>query len=157
MKRKKKISILSLDLATKTGWAYNQPTINGGVWNLKPKNGSSQGMKLIKLRAMLQDFLNTVGKIDMIIYEKPAGRFMVGVISVAELVSVVKLFCEDNHIDYDSYRPTEIKKWATGKGNSNKAVMLAEAKNRWSDIDIIDDNMADAMLMLAMTENDLGI
>ena len=151
------MNILSLDLAEKTGWSFNQPEINGGVWNCKPKNGSSKGMRLIKLRAFMQDFLNTVGSIDMIVYEKPAGRFMNGVISVAELVSVVKLFCEDNKIDYTSYRPTEIKKWATGKGNSNKAVMLKEAKQRWPEIHIIDDNMADAMLMLAMTEADLGI
>jgi len=148
------MKVLSLDLATKTGWAYNEPSINGGVWDLKPKRGSSEGMKQIKLRSMLKDFKNTVGNIDLIVYEKPAGRFMVGVISVAELVSVVKVFCEDEGIEYTSYRPTEIKKWATGKGNSNKDKMLAEARLRWPDINIIDDNMADAMLMLAMTQSD---
>lgn len=151
------MKILSLDLAEKTGWSYNQPSINGGVWNCKPKNGSSKGMRLIKLRAFMQDFLNTVGSIDLIVYEKPAGRFMNGVISVAELVSVVKLFCEDNKIEYTSYRPKEIKKWATGKGNSNKTVMLSEAKRRWPQIDIIDHNMADSMLMLQMTKEDLGV
>jgi Holliday junction resolvasome RuvABC endonuclease subunit len=151
------MKVLSLDLATKTGWAYNEPTINGGVWDLKPKRGSSEGMKQVKLRSHLQDFVNTVGKLDLIVYEKPAGRFIAGVISVAELVSVVKLFCEDNKINYTSYRPTEIKKWATGKGNSNKLVMFAEAKRRWEHIDIIDDNMADAMLMLEMTKQDLSI
>jgi Holliday junction resolvasome RuvABC endonuclease subunit len=151
------MKILSLDLATTTGWAYNQPSINGGTWNLKPKRGSSEGMKQIKLRSHLQDFLNTVGKIDLIVYEKPAGRFMTGVISVAELVSVVKVFCEDNNIEYTSYRPTEVKKAMTGKGNSNKQVMLDEAKKRWPNINIIDDNMADAMLMLQMTLEDLSI
>lgn len=150
------MNILSLDLATTTGWAYNQPTINGGIWKLKPKTGSSQGMKLIKLRAFLQDFLNTVGKIDLVVYEKPAGRFMAGVISVAELVAVVKTFCEDNKIEYTSYRPTEVKKWATQKGNANKKVMLAEAKTRWTNIKILDDNMADAMLMLAKTIEDFN-
>lgn len=151
------MNILSLDLATTTGWAYNNPSLNGGIWSLKPKRGSSEGMKQIKLRSMLQDFLNTVKTIDLIVYEKPAGRFMTGVISVAELVSVVKVFCEDNGIDYTSYRPTEVKKWATGKGNSNKQIMLDEAKKRWENIDIIDDNMADAMLMLQMTIEDLSI
>jgi len=150
------MKILALDLATTTGWAYNQPNINGGIWKLKPKNGSSDGMKLIKLRSFLQDFIDTCGGIDLVVYEKPAGRFINGVISVAELVSVVKLFCEDKGIQYTSYRPTEIKKISTGKGNSNKAVMLAEAKRRWPMINIIDDNMADAMLMLDVAINDLN-
>lgn len=151
------MNILSLDLATTTGWAYNQPTANGGVWKLKPKQGSSNGMKLIKLRAFLQDFQNTVGKIDLIVYEKPAGRFIKGVISVAELVGVVEMFCEDNAIQYTSYRPTEIKKWATGKGNSNKTVMLAEAEKRFPGLTIIDDNMADALLMLEFVQSDLNL
>lgn len=145
------MKILSLDLATVSGWAYNKPTINGGVWNLKPKRGSSEGMKLIKLRSLLEDFHKTCGGIDLIAYEKPAGRFINGVISVAELVAVVKLFCEDKNIDYTSYRPTEVKKWATGKGNSNKDVMLAEAKKRHPSLVIIDHNMADAVLMLQQT------
>ena len=151
------MNILSLDLATTTGWSYNQPSINGGVWDLSQKKGSSAGMKLIKLRSFLQDFLNTVGQIDLIVYEKPAGRFINGVISVAELVAVVKTFCEDNNIDYTSYRPTEVKKWATGKGNANKDKMLAEAKNRWPSIHIIDDNQADSMLMLAMTQEEYSL
>jgi len=151
------MKVLALDLATTTGWAYNQPSINGGVWDLKPKRGSSEGMKQIKLRAMMQDFNKTIGGIDLIVYEKPAGRFINGVISVAELVSVVKVFCEDEGIEYTSYRPTQIKKWATGKGNSNKAKMSEEAKSRWPNINIIDDNMADAMLMLAMAQEDLSL
>lgn len=148
------MNILSLDLATTTGWAFNQHSMNGGVWDLSQKKGSSAGMRLIKLRSFLQDFLDTVGTIDLIVYEKPAGRFINGVVSVAELVSTVLLFCEDNKINYTSYRPTEVKKWATGKGNSNKEVMLAEAKRRWPSIQIIDDNQADAMLMLAMAQKD---
>lgn len=151
------MNVLSLDLATKTGWAYNQPSINGGTWNLKPKNGSSNGMKLIKLRSFLNDFLQTVGKLDLIVYEKPAGRFIKGVISVAELVAVVEVFCEDNGIEYTSYRPTEIKKWATGKGNSNKEVMFKEAQKRHPSLNIIDDNMADAILMLDFLKEDLNL
>lgn len=149
--------VLSLDLATTTGWAYNKPSINGGIWDLKPKRGSSEGMKLIKLRAFLEDFNNQVSGLDMIVYEKPAGRFINGVISVAELVAVVKVFCEDKKIEYTSYRPTEIKKAMTGKGTSNKEVMFNEAEKRWSHIHIIDHNMADSMLMLEHTLKDLGL
>jgi len=149
------MKILSLDLATTTGWAYNKPSMVGGVWNLKPKKGSSDGMKLIKLRSFLEDFNKEVGGLDVIVYEKPAGRFINGVISVVELVSVVKVFCDDKKINYTSYRPTEVKKIATGKGNTNKEGMLAEAKRRWPNINIIDHNQADAMLMLEITTNDL--
>ena len=151
--------VLSLDLATTSGWAFrdSKGNIDGGVWDLKPKRGSSQGMKLVKLRSLLEDFINTVAGVDMIVYEKPAGRFIQGVIGVAELVGVVKVFCEDNEIEYTSYRPTEVKKWATGKGNSNKATMVAEAKKRFPTKNILDDNMADALLMLQCALEDYSL
>lgn len=154
------MKILSLDLAVTTGWAYtNTDTseLQGGVWDLKPKRGSSQGMKLILLRSHIQGMIEATSGVDLIVYEKPAGRFMTGVISVAEMVSVVKLFCEDNSINYTSYRPTEVKKYATGKGNCNKDAMVQEAKRRWPHLNIIDDNMADALLMLSLTTKDLSL
>lgn len=151
------MKVLSLDLATTSGWAYNQPTMNGGVWELKPKKGSSDGMKLIKLRSLLEDFYEQVNGLDMIIYERPAGRFINGVISVAELVSVVKMFCEDKGINYTSYRPAEIKKAMAGSGNANKDVMLAEANKRWPNVNILTHDQADAMLMLELATKDLSL
>lgn len=151
------MKILSLDLAAVTGWAYNQPSIIGGTWDLKPKRGSSEGMKLIKLRSFLEDFYNEVSGIDLIVYEKPAGRFINGVIGVAELVGVVKVFCEDKGIQYTSYRPTEVKKEMAGSGTANKERMFAEAQKRWPNVNIIDHNMADAMLMLELTKKDFSI
>lgn len=148
------MKILALDLATVSGWAFNYPDTNGGVWNLKPKTGSSSGMKLIKLRSQLQGFLDTVGTIDLITYEKPAGRFINGVISVSELVAVLKMFCSDNKIEYTSYRPKEIKKFATGKGNANKDMMFDTAKAKWPSINVIDNNQADAMWLLELTKSE---
>jgi Holliday junction resolvasome RuvABC endonuclease subunit len=151
------MKILALDLAETSGWAYNQPLINGGTWDLKPKRGSSQGMKLIKLRSFLEDFYNEVNGVDLIVYEKPAGRFINGVIGVAELVAVVKIFCEDKGIQYTSYRPTEVKKAMAGSGNANKEKMFKAAEKMFPEISIIDHNMADAMLMLKLAMKDLNL
>ncbi len=42
--------------------------------------------------------------------------------------------------------PTVLKKWATGKGNSPKNIMLREVSHRWN-VEAADDNQADALAL----------
>jgi crossover junction endodeoxyribonuclease RuvC len=42
--------------------------------------------------------------------------------------------------------PTVLKKWATGKGNSPKNIMLREVSHRWN-VEAADDNQADAVAL----------
>ena len=74
----------------------------------------------------------------------------------AQLQAVIEIHCHDCRIDYKGYSPGEIKKYATGKGNASKDVMLAAARERWRDIDVIDDNHADALWLLDLAEKEFG-
>ena len=135
--------ILSLDIATKTGWATNT---SSGVWNLKVNKGESYGMKLIRFKAKVKELIQ-LEDIELVVYEKPSGRFIRAVASVSEMVGVLIELCEDLGVEYTSYTVSEIKKHATGKGNANKSMMVNSAKEKF-DIEIIDDNHADALWIL---------
>jgi len=46
--------------------------------------------------------------------------------------------------------PTQVKKYATGKGNAGKAEVMAAAIRRYLDVPISNDNEADAWILAAM-------
>jgi Holliday junction resolvasome RuvABC endonuclease subunit len=74
----------------------------------------------------------------------------------AKLIAVLEEFCEQNNIDYRSYSATEIKKFATGKGNANKEAMINTAIDKW-DYDGDDDNEADAIHMRELFRDETGL
>jgi Holliday junction resolvasome RuvABC endonuclease subunit len=145
-------NILALDVATNTGFCTRS---GSGVWSLAPKKDESKGMRLIRFKSKLKDICS-VEEIAIIVFEGAVsyGKFpnMVG----AEMIGVLKLFCEENQIEYRSYMPTEIKKSATGKGNANKDQMVLAAQQKFA-MQGKDDNQADALHLYAHAIKDLGI
>lgn len=143
---------LALDLAVKTGWATPDAS---GVWHFKIKSDESRGMRLIRLKAKLLEF---TASIHLVALEMPAsveGRQ--GALTIqAEMLGIVKLWCEEYEIDYCTYTPTEIKKWATGKGNASKETMMTAAQERWPNTTIEDHNQADALWMLDLLLKEYG-
>jgi Holliday junction resolvasome RuvABC endonuclease subunit len=145
-------NLLALDLATNTGFCTRSVS---GSWNLAPRKNESAGMRLIKLKASLKDICQAEN-IGLIVFEGAVtyGKFPnhVGV----ELQGVLKLFCEENAIEYKSYMPTEIKKFATGKGNAKKDQMIKAAQEKFG-LTTNDDNQADAVCLYYLAKQDLGI
>ena len=124
------MNILALDPATKCGWAHSSGP--SGTWDLSVRRDESGGMRLIRFRGKLSEIRAAAG-IDLIVYEaaRHAAPKMQGALVVqSELQAIVKTFCEDNGIDYRGYSPSEIKKFATGKGNANKERMVSALKAR---------------------------
>jgi crossover junction endodeoxyribonuclease RuvC len=48
-------------------------------------------------------------------------------------------------VEYSALSPSEIKKHATGKGNAKKDAMIESARKKFPNIEIVDDNHADAI------------
>jgi Holliday junction resolvasome RuvABC endonuclease subunit len=142
------MKVLALDLATKTGWAHSCGA--SGVYDLSIRRDESSGMRLIRLNSKLNHIRDEIG-IDLLIFEaaRHNGPGMQGALVVhAELQGTVKLWCELNKVAFRGYSPSEIKKHATGKGNANKEKMVVAAEAKWPNVEIIDDNQADAMWLL---------
>ena len=146
--------ILALDLATETGWAHSSGP--SGVWDLSIRRDESGGMRLIRLASKLREVQSAVG-FDVVVFEaaRNAAPKMQGALVVqAELQGVVKHWCEQNKVEYRGYSPSEIKRHATGKGNSNKEAMVSAAMKRF-DLTIIDHNHADALWLLDLARKEL--
>lgn len=144
--------LLALDVASKTGFCCSTAS---GVWDLRPKRDESDGMRLIRFKAKLTEIM-TVEKINVIVFERSAGFHQNAIIVQSELHGTLKVFCEENRIEYRAYSASEIKRFATGKGNANKEAMIKAAQDKYG-IKIIDDNHADALHIYHLAKQDLGI
>lgn len=76
-------------------------------------------------------------------------KHMTGAMRLLELHGVFRAVCADAGIAVTTVTPSELKKWATGKGNATKTDMIAAAIARGLD-EPQDDNEADAWLLLRM-------
>ena len=143
-------NILALDIATKTGWKTRTAS---GVWDLKVNRGESESMRVIRFRAKVKELIE-LENIDLIAYERAAGRYKSSIIVVSEMIGVLKLLCSELNIDMARYSATEIKKFATGKGNANKEAMIEAAKELGYNPK--DDNEADAIHIYRLCEKDIN-
>lgn len=149
-------NILALDVATNCGWAHSSGP--SGTWDLSVKRDESSGMRLIRLVAKLNEMKAAAG-VDLLFFEAAQVYIghMSGVLVEAEMLGTVKLWCEQNNVEYASRNIAQIKKHATGKGNAKKDMMLASARARWSDRQIKTADEADALWLLDLVLTDLAI
>lgn len=144
------LRILAIDPATHCGYAISRKLY--GVWDLTPKRDESIGMRLIRFRAKMNEVIESE-KINVVVFERPGGQHAGAVIVQSEIQGQIKVICEDHNIEYRAYSSQEMKKYATGKGNSGKPAMIAAAKERLG-YKGNNDNEADALWLLEIAQND---
>lgn len=145
------MNVLALDIATKTGWKTKTAS---GVWDLTPNRGESSGMRLVRFKAKLIE-LAGLEDINLISYERPAGMHKSSIMVASEMVGILKELCVYLNIELACYSATQIKKFATGKGNANKETMIKAAVELG--FNPADDNEADAIHLYNLTISDLKI
>lgn len=148
------MNIFAADPAVHFGWAHTLGM--SGVWNLSVRADESKGMRLIRLRAKLTEVFESL-PVDLCVYEIPrsAPKRQGALIVQAELIGVLKVCCEDHKIEYKGYNPTEIKKFATGKGNASKEAMVDAACNHFKRVfDDTQHDEVDALWLLELTKKD---
>lgn len=147
--------ILSLDLATVTGWARHANGItDAGHIAFTRKHGRKtipddhEGVVFLRFLRWLNTRI-LEDKPGLIIYERP-GHFASA--SAAFMACGLRgiLYCNAAHhgVPVIAYSPTTLKKWATGSGKAEKPAMIAKARTLPGGEDLTDDNAADALLML---------
>lgn len=146
------VNLLSLDVATKTGWKTKTAS---GVWDFSLKRDESSGMRILRFISKIKEVVK-LEKINLISFERTAGFHKNALIVQAELHGALKLYCEENEIPYTAYSATEIKKFATGKGNANKDAMIRYAKEKYGYLGK-DDNEADAIHIFYLTKHMLEL
>jgi len=144
------MKILAIDPGTHCGYALSP--FESGVWNLSVGRHEGGGMRFVKLRNCL---IRVCAGVDLVIYEEVRRHLGTDAAHIyGGIVAIIQEHCELKEIPYQGVPVGTIKKFATGKGNSNKEAMLAAARDRWPEVDIVDDNQADALWLLAWAQNE---
>jgi len=161
------LPILALDLATKTGWALKdrEGRLASGVQAFELKRGESRGMRFLRFRKWLNEMLELgqLGKkysdteAGVIVFEQAHHRGGHATELCVGLVTDVLAEAARHKLEHMPVHTGALKKWATGKGNSGKPVMIARAKVLFPAVDIIDDNHADALLLLSYGAEEIGV
>jgi hypothetical protein len=139
------MKILALDLATKTGWATNVGR-QSGVQVFDVRRGESPGMRFLRCRSWLGEMFMLLGRIDLIAYEQAHHRGGAATACCVGLVATAQAFAAEHGIELMAVHTGELKRWATGKGNASKQMMVQAARDSgWTPAD---DNEADAELLL---------
>lgn len=148
------MKILAIDPSSKCGWAIDG--LDSGVWDLTPQRHESCGMRFVRLRKYLKE-CHEVFNFEMIAYEEVSRH--IGTYSAhiyGGIIAIIQEFCEKKEIDYIGIPVSTIKKHATRKGNANKENMMKAARRLYPDAEIIDDNHADALLLLSYAKKHYG-
>ena len=149
--------IIALDMATQTGYAANTaPWISGSVC-FPVKRGESPGMRFIRFRAWLYETLEVMlGEIDLICYEQAHHRGGAATAVCVGMVAILQAFAAEHDIELMTVHTATLKKYATGNGRASKEDMIQAARERF-DREIMDDNEADALFILAWAINQVGV
>lgn len=150
--------ILAIDQATACGWAHSSNPHASGVWDLSVRSDESSGTRLIRFESKIREVMSGPG-VDLIVFEcvtvssGPKANSN-GVKLGAKLQAVIEMVCErEPSIDCLGYNLQSIKSFA---GAKNKEEMIAAARKKWPDVEIIDDNQADAMWLCELAKHELG-
>lgn len=148
--------ILAIDPATKTGVAdtYGLRLL----WNLDMLAAHThQGHRHLALARALRDQLKAKSYGHVAIEEASYGATgQMRVMSFHNsLMGVILLVCAEHGVPVLLAKPTELKKYATGKGNAKKEDMIRAAKMAGERVS--DDNIADAYWVMRWAANKVKI
>jgi Holliday junction resolvasome RuvABC endonuclease subunit len=150
------IRALSLDMATKTGYAVlTDGNIRGGVFGVKRAKGykdrvdDHEGIEYTQFQNWMTRIVSNIQP-HVIFYELPA-MFKNPITGYKPIAFRGFMMAEAarNNIELAGYNINTVKKAATGKGNAKKPEMIAAAERKFPHLDILDDNMADALHVMA--------
>ena len=142
-----KPTILALDLGTKMGWAMQSLSRVSGTVDFKNSRFEGGGMRYLKFNRWLDDMLHLAGNIDAIYFEEVRRHLGVDAAhAYGGFLAHLTAWCEQHAIPYQGVPVGTIKRHATGKGNANKAMVMAAMRQRG--FNPVDDNEADAQALL---------
>lgn len=147
--------LLCLDLGTQTGFAFGDGNTHiSGTVGFRPSRYDGAGMRFVKFRTRLKEWHDAFSFSQVYFEEvrRHAGTDAAHV--YGGLMATLQAWCEENAIPYGGVPVGTIKRWATGKGNADKAAML-EAIRSWG-YEPVDDNEADAIALLRMQLVEVG-
>lgn len=141
--------VLALDLGTRTGWALRsaEGLITSGTEHFRPQRFEGGGMRYLRFKRWLTEIKAAAGDIDEVYFEEVRRHLATDAAhAYGGFLAVLTSWCEHHGIAYQGVPVGTIKKYATGKGNADKAAMIEAMRSRG--FAPVDDNEADALALL---------
>jgi Holliday junction resolvasome RuvABC endonuclease subunit len=142
-------AMLALDLGTTTGWALQtgDDFITSGTVSLKHTRYDGGGMRYLRFRRWLEQLDLDAGPIEAVYFEEVRRHVGTDAAHVyGGLLGVLTAWCEENLVAYQGVPVGTIKRFITGKGNADKAAVIAAVQAKG--FAPADDNEADAIAIL---------
>ena len=153
------VRILAVDPGIKLGYAlqldWGVPL--SGVQRFEISRDESPGMRWLRFRAWLKEVNEKAGGIGVIYHERPHHRGGAATAILEGFVSQLQAFAAEHRIEIKAVHSGTLKKFGTGSGAAGKPQMMAAAGARYPDRVIIDDNEADALILLDFARKELRI
>lgn len=145
--------ILALDMANKTGWAAR--TIGGAVESGMEFFGFCAEETMGSRFRRFEDWINGKWRtgVDAVVIEQAHHRSGPTTHQALGMQAIVELRACKGGADVYSVHSATLKKYATGSGRADKSAMIAAAKAKWPEVEIVDDNHADALWLLDYYES----
>lgn len=145
--------ILALDLATKTGYAMNEPDVSG-TEDFSLRRGDSPGIRYLRFVSWLEEII-AKSRPDIVVAEQAHHRGGAATEVAAGFQTHMQSTCAKHGVEFTTRHTGTIKKHATGKGNAGKDEMMAAFVQKWGR-EPKDDNHADAMWLLDMVSREFN-
>lgn len=141
-------SLLALDLGTSAGWAlHNTAGVASGTVSLKHTRYDGGGMRFLRFRRWLEQLDVEAGPFEAVYFEEVRRHAGTDAAHVyGGLLGVLTAWCEEYLVAYQGVPVGTIKRFATGKGNADKAAMVDAIRAKG--FQPADDNEADAIAIL---------
>ena len=140
--------VLTLDLGTTTGWAsLIDGAIHSGTVSLRPSRYDGGGIRYLRFRGWLDSVVEDSGIPGAIHFEEVRRHVSTDSAHVyGGLLATLTAWCEQKRIPYQGVPVGTIKRFIAGKGNADKAAVIAAVRARG--FNPADDNEADALAIL---------
>lgn len=144
------MKILAIDQGTLTGWAIakDRKLLDSGVQSFELRRGESIGTKYMRFRMWLHGILD-LGNFNLVVFEQAHHRGGASTEAAIAFTTRILEECAVSGIEHCSVHSATLKKFAVGRGNAKKPDMIAAARKKWVLANPVDDNEADALLLLA--------
>ncbi len=150
-------AILALDLGTTTGWALRgrDGRITSGTMTFKPSRFEGGGMRYLRFRGWLAEISDLSCGLARIVFEEVRAHAGTDAAHIyGGFLAHLSAWCEEATIPYEGVPVGTIKRFVTGKGNADKAAVIAAIRARG--FRPTDDNEADAIALLLWATTSAG-
>ena len=143
------VALLALDLGTTTGFALRggDGAIHSGTVSLRPSRYDGGGIRYLRFRGWLDGVVEDSGVPGAIHFEEVRRHIGTDAAHIyGGLLATLTAWCEQKRIPYQGVPVGTIKRFIAGKGNADKAAVIAAVRARG--FNPADDNEADALAIL---------